>query len=142
MNRLTQISLLALGGLLLLSLLLNVFQYYNRRPPVIETVTVIDTLVRNDTIIRVVTNRIVVEKPVPVMVDTTTNIRTYKDTIYHQYGTIRREELVFGEMLKKEIDFDLNIPEVTRTITVKQVTTNTVRNRLLYGTVEIGRAHV
>ncbi len=135
MNRLTQISLLVLGGLLLLSVLINVFQYHNRKPPVIETVTVRDTLVRRDTIIRVVTNRIVVEKPVPVSVDTTNNIRTYKDTIYHQFGTIRREELVFGELLKKEIDFDLHIPEITRTITVNQVTTNTIRSRLLYATV-------
>ena len=135
MNRLTQISLLVLGGLLLLSVLINVFQYHNRRPPVVETVTVRDTLSRVDTVVRVITNRVVVDKPVPVSVDTTNNIRTYKDTIHHPFGTIRRQELVFGELLKKEIDFDLHIPEITRTITVNQVTTNTVRNRLLYGTV-------
>ncbi len=135
MNRLTQISLLVLGGLLLLSVLMNVFQYQNRRPPVVETITVRDTISRVDTVVRVVTNRVVVEMPVPVMVDTTNNIRTYKDTIYHQYGTIRREEIVFGELMKKEIDFDFQIPEITRTITVNQVTTNTIRSRLLYATV-------
>lgn len=135
MTRITQITIIALVILLLLSAGVNVLQYQNRRPPVIETVTVRDTISRNDTVIKVVTNHIVVEKPVPVLVDTASNIRTYRDTIYHQYGTIRREEIVLGELLKKEIDFDLHIPEITRTITINQVTTNTIRSRLLYGTV-------
>jgi hypothetical protein len=137
MSRITQIALLSLGILLLISAGLNVVQYQNRKPPVVETVTVRDTISRIDTVVRVVTNRVVVEKPVPVQVDTTTNIRVYRDTIYHPYGQIRREETVFGELVKKEIDFDLNIPEITRTITVNQVTTNTIRSRLLYANVGI-----
>jgi hypothetical protein len=134
MSKITQIAFIVLGVLLLLSVGINVIQYQIRRPPVIETVTVRDTISRVDTVVRVITNRVVVEKPVPVMADTMNNIRTYKDTIYHQYGTIRREEIVFGELMKKEIDFDFHIPEITRTITVNQVTTNTIRSRLLYAT--------
>lgn len=146
MTRITQIAIIALLILLFLSAGLNVIQYKLRRPPVIETVTVRDTISRNDTVIKVVTNHVVIEKPVPVLVDTASNIRTYRDTIYHQYGTIRREEIVLGEMLKKEIDFDLHIPEITRSITINQVTTNTIRNRLLYGTLGLrlsyeGKAH-
>jgi len=134
MSKITQIAFIVLGVLLLLSVGINVIQYQIRRPLVIETVTVRDTISRVDTVVRVITNRVVVEKPVPVMADTMNNIRTYKDTIYHQYGTIRREEIVFGELMKKEIDFDFQIPEITRTITVNQVTTNTIRSRLLYAT--------
>ena len=137
MTRITQIALITLLILLLISAGLNVVQYQNRKPPVLETVTVRDTISRTDTVLRIVTNRVVVEKPVPVLVDTATNTRTYRDTIYHPYGTIRREEVVIGEMIKKDLVLDLQIPEITHTLTVNNTITRTVRSRLLYATAGI-----
>jgi hypothetical protein len=134
MNRLAQISILILASLLVISLGGNVYQAVRCKLPVIETVTVRDTVSRIDTIIRVVTNRVVIEKPVPVLVDTTTNIRVYRDTIYHQYGQIRREETVSGELMKKDIEFDLQIPEITKTLTVNNTITKTIRSPLLFVT--------
>ena len=132
MSKITQIVLITLVILLLISAGINVVQYHNRRPLIIETVTVRDTVSRIDTVVKIVTNRIAVEKPVPVLVDTTSNVRTYRDTIHHQYGTIRREETVMGELLKKDIEFDIKIPEITRTLTINSTVTNTVRSPLLY----------
>ena len=134
MNRLAQISIIIITALLVLSLAGNVIQYFRCKPPVIETVIVTDTISRVDTITRVITNRVVVEKPVPVYVDSALNTRTYRDTLFHQYGTIRREEVVLGELLKKDIEFDLQIPEITRTLTVNNTVTRTVRSPLLFVT--------
>jgi hypothetical protein len=134
MNRLAQISILILASLLVISLGGNLIQHNRCKDPIVETVTVRDTVSRVDTIIKVVTNRIVIEKPVPISVDTTQNIRIYRDTIYHQYGQIRREEIVSGELVKKDIEFDLQIPEITRTLTVNNTVTRTVRSPLLFVT--------
>ncbi len=136
-NKITQITIIILVVLLLASLTGNVIQYAIRKP-LVETVFVTDTLVRVDTVIKTVINRVIVDRPVPVNFDSLSNIRTYRDTIHHQYGTIRREEMVFGELLKKHIEFDLRIPEVQRTITISNNTTQTIRTPLLFGTIGIG----
>jgi len=133
--RLTEITMFALVVLLTISVGVNVFMYTGSKPdPDPEIVTVSDTIVRVDTILRVVTNKVVVEKPVPVLVDTVTNLKTYRDTIYHQFGTIRREEVVFGDLIRKGIEFDLQIPEVTKTLTISTVKTQYIRRRLLFAT--------
>lgn len=131
MNRITSITILLLLGLLIASLTGNVIQYAYRKP-IIDTVYVTDTLIRFDTIVHTVTNRVTIEKPVPVYQDTITNVKTYRDTIYHQYGTIRREEQVLGELLRKDIEIDLRIPEITKTLTINTVQTNTIRRPLLF----------
>ena len=59
MTRITQIAIIALLILLLISAGLNVIQYQNRKPPEVETVTVRDTISRIDTVLRIVTNRVV-----------------------------------------------------------------------------------
>lgn len=133
--RIAEITMFILVILLTLSVGLNVFQYTGRKvnsDPVTKIVTVSDTVVRVDTIYREVTHRIEVEKPVPVYVDTTTNIRTYRDTIFLPYGTINREELVLGEILKQDLNIDFKIPEKLRTLTITNSTSQTIRSPLLF----------
>jgi len=134
MNKLAQISIFILTALLVISVVGNIFQRLNCKPPIIETVTVVDTVFRIDTVYRELTKRIVVEKPVPVFIDTTANMRTYRDTIYHEYGVIHREEIVLGELLKKDLQIDFKIPEITRTLTVNNTVLKTIRSPLVYGT--------
>lgn len=131
MNRITSITILLLLGLLVASITGNFIQYAFRKP-VIDTVYITDTLIRYDTIVHTVTNRVLVEKPVPVYVDTLTHVKTYRDTFYHQYGTIRREEQVLGELLRKDLEIDLQIPEITKTLTINTIHTNTIRRPLLF----------
>ena len=119
--------------LLMISLAGNYFQH-SMRKPVIETVFVTDTLVQVDTIIHTVTHQVTIDRPVPVYIDTSTNIRTYRDTIFHPFGTINREELVLGEILKQDLHIDFKIPETLRTLTVTNSTTQTVRSPMLFVT--------
>ena len=136
--RIAEVTMFILVILLTLSVGLNVFQYTGRKvnsDPVPEIVQVSDTVVRVDTIYKEITHRIEVEKPVPVYVDTTTNIRTYRDTITLPYGAIKGEQIVFGEMLKRELQFDLKIPEVYRTLEINNTVTRSVRQRMLFATV-------
>lgn len=119
--------------LLIISLIGNYFQY-SLRKPVIETVFVTDTLVQVDTIIHTVTQHVTIDRPVPVYIDTSTNIRTYRDTIFHPFGTINREELVLGEILKQDLKIDYKIPETLRTLTVTNSTTQTIRSPLVFVT--------
>ena len=119
--------------LLIISLAGNYFQHTLRKP-VIETVFETDTLIQVDTIIHTVTQQVTIERPVPVYIDTTYNIRTYRDTIYLPYGTISREELVLGEILKHDLTYDVKIPEVFNTITITNSTTQTIRQPLFFVT--------
>ena len=138
--RITEVTMFILVILLTLSVGLNVFQYTGRKvnsDPVTEIVQVSDTVVRIDTIYKEITHRIEVEKPVPVYVDTTVNIRTYRDTIYLPYGTIKGVQIVLGEMLKRELQFDFKIPEVYRTLEINNTVTRSVRNRMLFTTVGV-----
>jgi hypothetical protein len=81
------------------------------------------------------THRIEVEKPVPVYVDTTANIRTFRDTIFLPYGTIKEEQIVLGELIKKDLLIDLKIPEIYRTLEVHNTVTHSIRNRMLFATI-------
>jgi len=119
--------------LLIISLAGNYFQHTLRKP-VIETVFETDTLVRIDTIFHTVTQQVTIDRPVPVYIDTTTNIRTYRDTITHPFGTIQREELILGEILKQDLTLDVKIPEIFNTITITNSTTQTIRKPLLFVT--------
>ena len=134
--RIAEITMFILVILLTISIGLNVFQYTGKKPdPNPEIVTVIDTVVRFDTIVKVETNQILIERPVPVEVDSVKNTKVYRDTIFHQYGTIQREEVVFGDLLKKDIRFDFKIPEVIKTVEVTRTNTEYVRRGLLLGTI-------
>ena len=136
--RIAEVTMFILVILLTLSVGLNVFQYTGRKvnsDPVPEIIQVSDTVVRIDTIYKEVTRHVVVEKPVPVYVDTTANIRTYRDTITLPYGTIKDEQIVFGEMLKRELQIDFKIPEVNRTLEVNNTVTRSVRNSMLFATI-------
>ena len=117
--------------LLIISLIGNYFQQ-SMRKPVIETVFVTDTLVQVDTIIHTVTHQVTIDRPVPFYIDTSTNIRTYRDTIFHPFVTINREELVLGEILKQDLHIDFKIPETLRTMTVTNSTTQTIRSPLVF----------
>jgi len=120
--------------LLIISLAGNYFQHTLRKP-VIETVFETDTLIQVDTIIHTITHQVTIDRPVPVYIDTTANIRTYRDTIYLPYGTIRGEQVVVGEILRKDLQVDFKIPAVYRTLEVNNTSTRIVRNRMLYGTI-------
>lgn len=134
--RITEITMFILVILLSISVGLNVFHYTgSKAEPEVEIVQVSDTVIRIDTIFKEVTQRVVVEKPVPVYVDTASNVRTYRDTIFHQYGTIRGEQIVFGELLKKDLQIDIQIPEVYKTLEVTNTVTRSVRNRMLFATI-------
>ena len=131
--RLTDITLFILVILLTLSVGINVFLYIGKRAgPVPEIVTVSDTVVRVDTIIHTVTQQVTIERPVPVYIDTTANIRTYRDTVYLPYGTIRGEQVVIGELLRRNLQVDFKIPEVYRTLEVNNNVTRAVRQRMLF----------
>ena len=133
--RIAEVTMFILVILLTISVGINVFHYTAKRPdPVPEIVTVSDTVVRVDTIIHTVTQQVTIERPVPVYIDTTANIRTYRDTITHPFGTIQREELILGEILKQDLTFDVKIPEVFNTITITNSTTQTIRKPLLFVT--------
>lgn len=119
--------------LLIISLAGNYFQHTLRKP-VIETVFETDTLIQVDTIFHTVTQQVTIDRPVPVYIDTTANIRTYRDTITLPYGTINREELVLGEILKHDLTYDVKIPEVFNTITITNSTTQTIRQPLFFVT--------
>lgn len=136
--RITEVTMFILVILLTLSVGLNVFQYTGRKvnsDPVPEIVQVSDTVVRVDTIYKEFTQKILVERPVPVYVDTTANIRTYRDTITLPYGTIKGEQIVFGVLLKRELQVDFKIPEVYRTLEVSNTVSRSVRQRMLFATV-------
>ena len=120
--------------LLIISLIGNYFQH-SKRKPVIETVFVTDTLVQVDTIIHTVTQHVTIDRPVPVYFDTTSNIRTYRDTIFLPYGTIKGEQIVLGELIKKDLQVDFKIPEVYRTLEINNTVTRSVRQRMLFATV-------
>jgi len=139
--RLTEITLFILVILLTLSVGLNVFQYTARQvdsDPVPEIVTVSDTVVRIDTIFKEVTQRVLVEKPVPVYVDTANNVRTYRDTLKYGFGTIWREEVVFGELLSKNIEYDQRIPIITRSQEVNTTNNIFIRKHLFFATIGMG----
>ena len=129
-----QSTLLMMALLLLIISLAGNFFQYNLRKPVVETVFETDTLIQVDTIFHTVTQQVTIERPVPVYIDTTSNIRTYRDTVYLPYGTINREELVLGEILKQDLTFDVKIPEVLKTISITNNTTQTIRQPLLFVT--------
>jgi len=134
--RITEVTMFILVILLTLSVGLNVFQYTGRKVELEpEIIQVSDTVVRIDTIFKEVTQHVVVEKPVPVYVDTTANIRTYRDTITLPYGTVKGEHIVLGELIKKDLQVDLKIPEVYRTLEVNNTVTRSVRQRMLITTV-------
>ncbi len=134
--RIAEITMFILVILLTISVGINVFHYTAKRPdPVPEIIQVTDTVIRIDTIFKEVTQRVVIEKPIPVYVDTASNVRIYRDTIFHQYGTIRGEQIVFGELLKKDLLIDLKIPEVYKTLEVTNTVTRSVRNRMLFATI-------
>jgi hypothetical protein len=118
----------------IISLAGNYFQHTLRKP-VIETIFETDTLIQVDTIIHTITQQVTVERPVPVYIDTTTNIRTYRDTIYLPYGTIRGEQVVLGELLRKDFQVDLKLPEVYRTLELNNTVTRSVRDRMLFATI-------
>ena len=130
-----QSTLLMIALLLLIISLAGNFFQYNLRKPVVETVFETDTLVRVDTIFHTITQQITIEKPVPVYIDTIANIRTYRDTIYLPYGTIRGEQVVVGELLRKDLKVDFKIPEVYRTLEVNNTITRSVRNRMSFATI-------
>jgi hypothetical protein len=135
--RIAEITMFILVILLTISVGLNVFQYTGRKvrtEPVQEITQVSDTVIRVDTIYKEVTQRVVVERPVPVYVDTANNVRTYRDTIFHQYGTIRGEQIVFGELLRRDVQVDFNVPEVYGTLEVNNSVIRTVRPRMLFST--------
>lgn len=134
--RTAEITLFILVIMLTLSVGLNVFQYAGHKQDIEpEIIQVSDTVVRIDTIYRELTHRIEVEKPVPVYVDTTANIRTYRDTIYLPYGTIKDEQIVMGQVIKRGLQVDFKIPEVFRTLEVNNTVTHSVRNRMLFATI-------
>ncbi|GAP71171.1 hypothetical protein BA6E_125612 [Bacteroidales bacterium 6E] len=138
--RIAEVTMFILVILLTLSVGLNVFQYTGRKvnsDPVPEIIQVSDTMVRIDTIFKEVTQKIVVEKPVPVYVDTTANVRTYRDTIFLPYGTIKGEQIVFGELLKRDLQFDMKIPEIYRTLEVNNTVIRSVSQRMLFATVGV-----
>jgi len=129
-----QSTLLMMALLLLIISLAGNFFQYNLRRPVVETIFETDTLIQVDTIYHTVTQQVTIDRPVPVYIDTTANIRTYRDTVYLPYGTINREELVLGEILKQDLTFDVKIPEIFNTITITNSTTQTIRQPLLFVT--------
>ena len=134
--RLAEITMLILVILLTLSVGINVFQYTGKRAdPVPEIVTLRDTVIRIDTIIHTVKQQVTIERPVPVYIDTTANTRTYRDTVFLPYGTIRGEQVVVGELLRKDLQVDFRIPEVYKTLEVKNTVTRVARNRMLFGTI-------
>lgn len=136
--RIAETTMFILVILLTLSVGLNVFQYTGRKvnpDPVPEIVTVSDTIIRIDTIFHTVTRQVTIDRPVPVYIDTTSNIRTYRDTITLPYGTIKGEQIVLGELIKKDLQFDLKIPEIYRTLEVNNTVTHSIRNRMLFGTI-------
>jgi len=134
--RISELTMFMLVILLTISVGLNVFLYAgSKAEPVVEIVQVSDTVIRIDTIFKEVTQRVVIEKPIPVYVDTANNVRTYRDTIFHQYGTIRGEQIVYGELLKKDLKIDFKIPEVYKTLEVTNTVTRSVRNRMLFATI-------
>lgn len=134
--RIAEITMFILVILLTISVGINVFHYTAKRPdPVPEIVTVSDTVVRIDTIFNTVTQQVTIEKPVPMYIDTTTNIRTYRDTISLPYGTIRGEQIVVGELLRKDVQVDFKVPEVYRTLEVNNTVTRAVRQRMLFATI-------
>ena len=120
--------------LLIISLAGNYFQHTLRKP-VIETVFETDTLIQVDTIFHTITQQVTIDRPVPVYIDTTANIRTYRDTIYLPYGTIKDEQIVMGEVIKRGLLVDFKIPEVYRTMEVNNTVTHSVRNRILFATI-------
>jgi len=125
--------------LLTISVGLNVFLYTGTKAePELEIVQVSDTVIRIDTIFKEVTQRVVVEKPVPVYIDTTNNLRTYRDTIKHGFGAIWREEVVLGELLSKNIEFDHRIPIITRSTEVNTTNNLLVRKHLFFATMGLG----
>ena len=130
-----QSTLLMIALLLLIISLAGNFFQYNLRKPVVETVFETDTLIQVDTIIHAVTQQVTIDRPVPVYIDTIANIRTYRDTIYLPYVTIRGEQVVVGELLRKDFQVDLKIPEVYRTLEVNNTVTRSVRNRMLFATI-------
>ncbi len=133
--RLTEITMFILVILLTISVGINVFHYTAKRPdPVPEIVTVSDTIVRVDTVFHTVTQKVTIERPVPVYIDTTTNIRTYRDTISLPYGTIKGEQLVLGELLRKDVQVEFKVPEVYRTLEVNNTVTRSVRQRMIFAT--------
>jgi hypothetical protein len=132
--KLCEITMFILVILLTLSVGWNVFNMKEPKTMEPEIVTVSDTVTKIDTIYIKVKEKHVAENPVPVQVDSVSNIKTYRDTIHHEYGSIWREEIVFGELLRKNIEFDLRLPEVTKTVFVNTVTKQYVNRPLFFVT--------
>ncbi len=137
--RIAEITMFILVILLTISVGLNVFHYTgSRAEPEVEIVQVTDTVIRIDTIFKEVTQMVVVEKPIPVYVDTAKNVRTYRDTLKHGFGTIWREEVVLGELLSKNIEFDQRIPIITRSQEVNKTNNIFIRKHLFFATIGMG----
>lgn len=136
MNRILQTISLVLLILLMISLAGNFIQYKTcKRKPIESEITYVtksDTI--RDTVYVPERSSFTVVNPKPAYVDTAANIKTYRDTIYLQYGSISREETVFGDLLRKDLKLDLNIPEFTNTVTVTNTITRTVKSPLLFVT--------
>lgn len=137
MKNLFQSTLLMMALMLLIISLAGNYIQHTLRKPVIETVFETDTLIQVDTIFHTITQQVTVDRPVPVYMDTTANIRTYCDTIALPYGTIMGEQVVMGELLRKDFHVEFKVPEVYRTLEVNNMVTRSVRDRMLFGTIGI-----
>jgi len=120
---------------------LNYYQYTNcNRTPIVQTDTVTHIVTVRDTVYEKVTQVIVKEKPMPVLVHDTIiiaadyRLREYADTVTHEYGRIFRREWVAGELLRKEIGFDFDIPTYYETTYITHTVTNTVQDPVLFAT--------
>lgn len=115
-----------LAVLLVISLGFNGYQFF--RKPTDQPIEIVrDTVVfithKRDTVYENIVKEVIVERPVPVYVDAEKNIREYKDTVKHEYGSVFRRELVEGVLLQKDIKFDFNIPTVFDTTVIHQTIT-------------------
>ena len=131
--KLTTKVFLVVFGIMLISIVVNIFQYrHYRKKPVIESETTTQVTERIDTIYIPVTGEVQLLEPIPVVVDTIKNISVFRDTFLIQHGWIATSEKVRGDLLSKGLEYKLNIPEYYKTRTITNTITNTVRNNLMF----------
>ena len=103
----------------------------------IERDTVVSIQVVRDTVYKEYYYEVVNNNPIPTSVDTTNNIKQYKDTIYHEYGKIYQLNTVRGDLLSNAIQLDLKIPTFYETNTITYTINNKIRNPLFFATAGI-----
>jgi hypothetical protein len=126
----TKIILGLLGGLIVSGIINFVQWKIYHREPVIETVIERDTVTQLDTLYEHIRHDSIVYMPKPVKVLDT--VKIYRDTIFHKYGWIEREESVRGTLLSKKLEYEFDIPTYYKNRTITNTITHTIRNNLFY----------